>query len=1237
MTSLLNRAMGPVVSLRAGETTVALLMFAYSFLAMTAYNIFKPLTRSQFIGTLGADNFPWVQLGAGLFIGMLMDLYARAVDVLPRRAVVPVTQLAIAGLLVVFWGVLHANAVWVSVAFYVFGLMIGLLLISQFWTLANDVYDARQAKRVFGFIGGGASLGGMAGAGVTNLLVDELGDQLLLISAVVLTACAVTVSVILRRQPGVEGASLAEERGVGGREALRLLAESPHLRIIALVIAMAAAGAAIVEQQILMAAEATHGAEAEADIAAFLSLVTVWVSGIAFVLQVALTSRMHQSLGLAFALLLLPLSLGTTAAVVLVIGTLWAPAVAKVIDSTLRYSIDKTTREVLFVPIPAELRFRAKPFIDVTVDRLSKAAAALLLLVLIKPWGLGLDWRRLSYASLVVMAVWVLTAIVARRGYLRAFRESIGARGIAPTLVRAEAADAATIETLVEELSNPDESAVLYAIDMLEAFDKRNLVSPLLLQHESPKVRARALLAMASKRSGIAGRWTATVERMVYDDDVDVRAAALRALAALSHEDASAVMHRHLDDAEPRVAVTAATVLAASDSPADLDAADRALTRLIGDTRTTAVAGRAEAARALAHITNPRFRSLLVPLIYDHDPQVVQEAIRSARVLGPSDGLFVPGLVSLLGHRAFKTAARDALVGYGEDAVEVLAHFLHESQEDAWVRRHIPATLASLPSQRSMDTLVSALEDPDGFLRYKVITAIEHLLRTRPRLAVPSMVLERRVVQETSRYYNSLTLRHNLTRSGVATSSLLGCALDDKLDRTLDRIYRLLGLLYGVDDVAAARTAITGGDGRKRAAALEYLDNLVAGTVRKHVIPILDDTTIDEKVRYANAVLKTRPRDLPDTLAQLIHDGDDVVAASAVHLAARHQVWDVADDLEFVIRRSTDGGPVADAALWALGLRDQSLPDGSAFPVVELADRIRAIPLFEFVSIDELFRIADRAQEVRHHAGRDLFHAGAPAEDVQLLVEGAVSPVDNLRGAVERRAPDVIGFEDVIQGTPRRDTLRATAPTVCFRVPASEFLTMVSDNTALAQGLFRMLLERRRSASTMEPRSTMAFDVRSQALQAVDYAMILRRHPLLARATAQQLLALTAATRDVPLKTGATLFDANDAPAMFVILQGEVLVEGAGAGSEIFGAGHTLGVAETLAGMAQGRRATVASAGRALRLERDAVFGVLADHVDLMQGLFGGVLAQPDSTSPSPSPPPMQAAAPGPGRTGGGV
>ena len=81
-------------------------------------------------------------------------------------------------------------------------------------------------------------------------------------------------------------------------------------------------------------------------------------------------------------------------------AALWAPALARVLDQSLRYTVDKTTREILFLPLPGDIKLKAKSFVDVTVDRVAKALGALLLLVLVKPWGLNLDWQQLSYASL---------------------------------------------------------------------------------------------------------------------------------------------------------------------------------------------------------------------------------------------------------------------------------------------------------------------------------------------------------------------------------------------------------------------------------------------------------------------------------------------------------------------------------------------------------------------------------------------------------------------------------------------------------------------------------------------------------------------------------------------------------------------------------------------------------------------------------------------------------------------
>ena len=1191
----------------------ALLMFAYSFLAMSAWNIVRPLTRSKFINELGADNLPYVQLAAGILIGVLMHFYTGAIRRLPGRLVIPITQTGIIALLVVFSVLLRTGAVWATVAFYFAGLILGILLISQFWTLANDLYDARQAKRLFGFIGAGSSLGGALGSQITASRVQQVGsDNLLLVAAAILVVCVVIVRAISSRHAiGATTDFAADERGVGGGEAIAMLRSSRHLRIIALVVGFAAAGAWIIEQQLNMAADANR--EGEDAIAAFLAQVNALMSLSGFVVQITLTSWIHRSMGLTFALLLLPVGFASTALAILVTGALWAPAVARCLDTTLRYTVDKTTRELLFLPLAADLKYRAKPFIDVTMDRFARAMAALLVLVLIKPWGLGLDWRGLSYASISMTGLWIVLALVARKDYLGSFRAGIGERAIAPDTIRTNVDDAATIETLVEELSNPDEEAVLYAIDMLQALDKPNLITPLLLHHDSPRVRARTLHSLATARSRVAVRWAGAIERLIQDDDVEVRAGALRALAALSQEDPSELLRVHLADPEPRVAVAAATALARSPVEPDREAAEATLKRLADDTRDAGVPARREVAAALGHIADPGFRRLLVPLLYDNHVEVVRDAIRSARAMGASDGLFLPGLISLLGHRVLKADARDALVGYGEEIVPALAHAANDQREHVWIRRHIPATLARMPTQASMDALVACLGDRDGFLRYKAIAAIERLRRDYPDIVFPRAVIEKLVVRDASQYYNYLTLQHNLSRHDAGPGSLLDRALDDKLARTLDRIYRLVGLLYNMEDVAAARYTIERGEARGRAAAVEYLDNLLGGVVRKRVLPILEDTPITEKARYANLVLKSRPRDIEDTLAQLIHDDDPVVVAAAVHFAVGRALWNLADDLEFVhTHRPHADSAAVEAASWALALRGHEGVRSSALhslPAVVVVDRLSHIPLFGFVSVDELFRITSLGLESRHPEGHALHVAGASVEHVECLIEGAVQATDAEGRSRDHRAPSVFGLEEALQGAPTLRTVLATEPVVSFRIRADDFMTMISDNVWLAQGLFRMLLADREIPALPTSRFPAGSRAsRSGSRQPVDQAFLLSEHPLLARATASQLLAIVGVAREVPLVKGQVLFEADTAAALHLVLDGALHLQASDGTVVAVASGTTIDVAETLAGAPTRWRGTVTESGSALRLGREELFAVLTDHVDLMQGLLSGVL-----------------------------
>ena len=145
------------------------------------------------------------------------------------------------------------------------GRLLGILLISQFWTLANGIYDPRQAKRLFGFVGGGVMLGGMAGVGAYGADHRRRSAP---------TPAARRAPALLHPVPGI----VVGRRSAGNRppqrrhrrrrrarrhiaEAVALLRESRQIQIIALVISFGSIGAALIlDQQVNMAAEVFKGA-----------------------------------------------------------------------------------------------------------------------------------------------------------------------------------------------------------------------------------------------------------------------------------------------------------------------------------------------------------------------------------------------------------------------------------------------------------------------------------------------------------------------------------------------------------------------------------------------------------------------------------------------------------------------------------------------------------------------------------------------------------------------------------------------------------------------------------------------------------------------------------------------------------------------------------------------------------------------------------------------------------------
>jgi ATP/ADP translocase/HEAT repeat protein/CRP-like cAMP-binding protein len=1234
---ILHRILRPLVETRAEETSIVLLMFSYSFLAMTAYNMVQPITRSKFITAHGAENLPYVLLASIVLITLLMQGYSKLGRLMPGRWIIPVTQAVMVALLIGFWALYaepdaskaaapetSALQGWVATALYWFGQIYAILLISQFWTLANLIFDPRQAKRVFGFIGAGSSLGGLVGGMLPAFFAKALGSRhLLLVSAIVLAVCAGVVIAIVSRARGVDLRGLegaGEEQGIGGQEALRMLRESKHLQIIAIVIGLTSIGAGLVDQQLNMATQAFKGRSQTDAMTAVLGQVRVYVSAIGFVIQMFLTTRVQRLLGVGFALMLLPVGFGVMAVIILLNAALWAPMLARVMDQSLRYTVDKTSREILFLPLPDAIKNKAKPFVDVTADRFARGVQGFLMLLLIAPWGLGLDWQQISYASLVVMGIWIAMVVVAKRAYSRAFRASLERHDVKPENLRLTVADLSTIEALVEELAHPDERRVLDAIDLLESMEKRNLVTPLLLNHSSPQVRARALRAVGSVRPEISRRYAPAVERLLGDPDGEVRGAAVAALASIKELDAAKLVRPLLSADDPRVAVSAAVVLAGTGSEAEAVEAEKAFTRLNRDRSGEAADARRDLAAAIRQFRGPRFRHLLTPLITDPDPAVAAEALRSVKAIGELDFLFVPALISQLRDRRHKAAAREVLAGYGEPVVDTLAHFLRDPDEDIWVRRHIPATLARIPCQKSMDALVAALSDDDGFLRFKAVAALERLRRAHPGLTVSREPVEQLALREGFQALTCLSLRYNLlTLARLPADALLPRALSQKVVRGVDRVFRLLGLIYPPNDITAARWALEHGDARVRANALEFLDNTLTGALRRRLMPLFDDASIEEKVRQVNVLLRTRLRDEEETLLRLINDDDEMVSALAIDHVRDRQLWTLEQDIEHVLaHRDPRDWFVFEAASWALAERRMPVDRVrqlwlEPLPASIVAGRLNRLPMFASVHVDELFRLARMGRQTRHEPGQLLARAGVVPDGLHVLLDGRAEATDHGQTRTIP-APATIGFEEFLENRPATDKVRAADVAVSLVIPDDELRTLLADNSDLVEGLFRTLVDRRADRSrvlTSGADADLGMVPDSGALAPLDKALLLHRLPVFSQVSTEEVLHLGSIAREIVADAGGVLSAGGGSPAICVLLSGELSLEPAdrAIGEPIVArGGDVVGLYETLAGMPLDRRQEAVTRVRVLQIDRDDLVELMGERPALLHQLLGALI-----------------------------
>ena len=363
---------------------------------------------------------------------------------------------------------------------------------------------------------------------------------------------------------------------------------------------------------------------------------------------------------------------------------------------------------------------------------------------------------------------------------------------------------------------------------------------------------------------------------------------------------------------------------------------------------------------------------------------------------------------------------------------------------------------------------------------------------------------------------------------------------------------------------------------------------------------------------------------MEETLLDLINDEDEVIAAAATDLVRERQEWSLVDDVEHVLaHRDVKDRYVFEAASWTLAA--YRLPDDrrralwlEPLPAVVLANRLRHLPMFALVGVDELLRIARTGRQARYGAGEMLFRVGVVPDTVHVLLDGKLAAAGRRTGTSEITPPATRGFEEVLEGRPLATTIRTVETTVTLTLTSDDFRTLLADNGDLVQGFFRTLAERSTARVPPIVRGTPGDEISHLAagqLTPIQKVLALQRIPVFSKISGEEMLHLASIARQVPFETGQTLSDETDPPVLCMVLSGELALYASRGDQQplIARRGDVLGIYETLAGTQSGAvgrdplRLVVERGGSALKIEGEDLFDLLGQRPELLQQLFSAL------------------------------
>ncbi len=1025
-----------LLKVRPDEVRMVTLVAALFLCIQAGQGFGENAAFALFLSRIDVDVLPYMYMGLGGVVFLASVAYSASLTRFQNASVV-VNLLAGSFLLfamewvaiVLFGSSLSYPALWLTT--YGMSVVLGTML----WTVAGEICDARQAKRLFPIFTSMGILGSVLGNSLTGIAANNLGTNSLIILYALLLAAGLSLTRIITKDYFVHETSMHLRFSMVNdiRAGYDFVRGSGLFRLVAVSSILYSVLFFTVDFPFSERVSDFYQNDA-AGLAGFKGTFTSVTTAVTFLVSLFLANRLYTKLGIVNSVLIMPITYVVAFVIFFASFNIWGAMGARFSQLVVLGGLMGTAWNALFNVVPPDRRGQVLAFSNGVPAQIGVVLSGLLI-VLSNSVLADAKVVLLLGASVALVSVYV--TIKMRPAYGEALLSALRAG-------RAEV------------FNNDDDAFTGYQ-------DDPAALQVILKALNDPKAYTRRLAVEMLAGMGVESAIPDLVNRL-YDEDADVRAAATQALADLGARSVFSEIILGLDDPFDIVrerTLASLPKLEVASSPELI----RTLERLLKDSNTMICA---HAAVVLIYLgENRRAQSFLTKLLKDKDVNKRGVALDSLGHIAESAN----GRLSFDVDFIFN-ALNDPAPIIRREAIRVIS-LLNDlnnyepviaclSDEDVTVRKIASETLRQA-WPRSRAGIVQLLEAANS-------TALDSALDSIPPGDVEILdVLRGYIQRETTNIHYLRMLINSLPGKGRAVALLIE-TLKHRDSLSEERLIKAVGLFGNRQAMELVRKSLNAGDAGTRAAALETLETVGDKRITNEVLPILD--------RGGVFLARDDQRMDAASVAEIfLKDEDPWLRALATYVVAELRLSTLMPELRKLL---SDPVPlVRDAANNAIARMDGAIimkrvKNLTTLKTLSTLDRIlllREIPMFSKLSPEDLEKIAEIAQEQLYSTHSLICREGDPGSTLFIIVHGEVDVI-KLLGKKQnilatRRDGEFVGEMAILESAPRSATLKARSDVRVLTIEGDAFTTILLDRPEVAVSVLRHMSSRVRDLNEL--------------------------------------------------------------------------------------------------------------------------------------------------------------------------